>query len=217
MAAESLEVRVRLLEDIEQIRNMIAKYGFLIDDLQPATAEAQLQEFLNLFTDDVVYENTNDTGTGRTVQNGKAEFLKWLRQGASGVANSMAFTVHEAFTPWIEVDGDRAVARIYTLSPGMQGPPGERRAFWTHGAYRNEYRRVNGKWLIKLVVYTRSFLTPYEVGWHKVGFYKDLGERGRGSVLPPEHANLIEESGDRVQAGPGERWRDQFQPVGHRR
>jgi hypothetical protein len=206
MARQDLEARIRHLEDVEQITNVIAQYGFLLDDLQPATSEAQLQKFVDLFTDDLVDEQPNANGPGTNIVcNGKAEFLKWLRQ--EGVGSPVGFSPHEFFAPWIEVDGDHATAEIYSLGPCLEGPPGQRRAFWIHGSYKNEYRRVNGRWLIKHRVYTRSFLTPYEVGWHKVGFDRDLGERGRCAALSAQHAKLVEASGNRVEAGPGERWR----------
>jgi hypothetical protein len=207
MRMEDLEAQIRRLEDCAEIRNSIAKYGFLIDDLQPATVDDQLLEFLDLFTDDLLDEHNDEGGPGtKFVFHGKAEFAKYLREGVA--SNRALFSIHQNFNPYIEVDGDRATAQYYLLAPGMQGPPGERRAFWSHGSYKNEYQRVNGKWLIARKVYTRSFLTPYEIGWHKVGFTRDLGERGRRSVLPPEHAKLIRESDVPVQAGPGELWRD---------
>jgi hypothetical protein len=208
MADQDLQARVKKLNDIEQVRNAIAKFS-ICDNLQPDPNtgnldEAQLQQFASLFTDDLIIEVPDAYGPGAHAVRGKSEFLNWQREGFGA---RIAFIVHEFFNPWIEVDGDRATARFYRLSPSMAGPPGARVAFWSHSQYDNEYHRVNGEWLIKQMRMTRSFLTPYEAGWHKVGFDMNLGERGRRAVLPPEHAKLIEESGDRVQTGLGEGWR----------
>jgi hypothetical protein len=209
MPSEDLEARIRRLEDAEEIRNAIAQYGFLVDDLQPGTTDAQLEKFLDLWTDDLIDEHPDANGPGTNeVHHGKAELMKWLREGSQGVASVRpAFGVHEYFNPWIQVDGDRATAKYYTLGPGMAGPPGARRAFWTHGEYHNDYERVNGNWLIKHLRYRRSFNTTYEAGWHQVGWDRDLGERGRRAGLSPQHTKLIEASGERSKPGPGEGWR----------
>jgi ketosteroid isomerase-like protein len=148
---EELERRVRVLEDVEAIKQLKARYCDRCDD-GPYDAEGVAQ----LFTEDAVWEGE---GFGRFV--GRDAIRDFFRTGRS----VFSFTIHQATNPIIEVDGDRASGRWYLLQPStmVEG----NRAIWLASHYEDEYRREGGSWLISHLKTTTRFFTPYEDGWAK--------------------------------------------------
>ncbi len=97
MTLEELERRVRVLEDVEAIKQLKARYCDRCDD-GPYDADGVAE----LFTEDAVWEGE---GFGRFV--GRDAIRDFFRTGRS----VFSFTIHQATNPIIEVDGDRARGR----------------------------------------------------------------------------------------------------------
>jgi len=148
---EELERRVRVLEDVEAIQQLKARYCERCDD-GPYDADGVAE----LFTEDAVWEGE---GFGRFV--GREAIRDFFRTGRS----VFSFTIHQATNPIIEVDGDRARGRWYLLQPStlVDG----NRAIWLASHYEDEYLRVGGRWLFRRLKTTTRFFTPYEDGWAK--------------------------------------------------
>jgi ketosteroid isomerase-like protein len=130
----SLERRIQVLEDIEEIRKLKASYcAGCDDDHNPDTLVA-------LFAEDGVWEATSN---GRF--EGSAAIRKFFADlRASGRIRNSA---HNVFNPIIEVDGDTATGHwrlimLYTANL----PSGGVQYFRIIGWYRERYRRIDRRW-----------------------------------------------------------------------
>ena len=148
--SRELEARIRMVEDIEEIKNLQARYAYLIDTVQ-------MEKVADQFADDFVAEYTTSTFTNKAEM---AEFLK-----ATAARNSM--WAHQILMPLIEVDGDKATGTWYVFGPFTAIMPQGQVPGWFQGKYENEYVRVEGKWKISHLRYMGNFMTPYEDGWVK--------------------------------------------------
>jgi ketosteroid isomerase-like protein len=134
MTSPSIQRRLQILEDIEAIRQLKARYcAGCDDDHDPDT-------LTGLFHDDAVWEATsNGRYEGSAAIRG---FFSDLR--ASGRIRNSA---HHAINPIIEVDGDSATGHwrlimLYTSNTSDGGHQYLRIIGW----YRETYRRKNGEW-----------------------------------------------------------------------
>src|SRR3954451_1623641 len=118
--------------DHEQIRTLLARYNFAIDDGDAAAWAA-------CFTPDGVFEST---GVESTLVHIEAKDLHAFaeRQHAITQGRGRHWTNNEI----IEVDGDRATMTCYLLAVTT----GRRIA--STGVYRDELRKVDGRWLFTL-------------------------------------------------------------------
>ena len=155
MSSEEVEKRLRTLEDIEEIKQLQARY---VDCL----ITIEWDELFKCFTDDA----TVDLHSG--LARGKAEIIKLFTEkiAITHVGTEGLYVVH----PIITVDGDKAKASwlLYThfsqphkiqvdpaKSDDMADAPD-----WMQGYYKMEYIRVDGKWKIKLLRWRRRLRSP---------------------------------------------------------
>jgi ketosteroid isomerase-like protein len=150
---EQLERRLRALEDAEAIRNLKALYAAHCDDNYNCDAIAAL------FTEDAVWESPS---LGRF--EGREAIRDFFR-GASGI---FSFAIHYSLNGQIHVDGDAARAQWYLFMPCTVAA-GER-AMWRAGIDREEYVRIDGRWLFRRKTSAPLFSTPFEEGWAKTRF-----------------------------------------------
>ena len=149
-----LEARLRMLEDIEEIKQLQTKYGYFIDMCQG-------EEVLKLMVDDVKTEY----GPFGTYQ-GKEELLAFLNATFQG----SPLMCHQLMMPLITVDGDTAKANWYLFGPFTQLQPHGPVAAFIQGKYDNDFVRVGGEWKIKHIRFVPSMDSPYEDGWVKTPF-----------------------------------------------
>ena len=153
----SLEDRIQVLEDIENIRKLKAAYcAGCDDDHNPDTLAA-------LWADDGSWEAT---GLGKWEGREKVrEFMTSMRTGGR-IRNS----AHNVFNPIIEVDGDRATGhwRLIMLYTGNV-PGGEVQYFRIIGWYAEEYVRVKGTWLYQSLNCVVEESAPYTVEDDRIG------------------------------------------------
>ena len=97
--SQELEARIRKVEDIEEIKNLEARYIYLVDTLQ-------MDKVPDLFADNFIVD-FDHMGTFKT----KAELLEFLK----GSATRSSMMCHQEMTPYIEVDGDKATGTWYLL------------------------------------------------------------------------------------------------------
>ena len=132
--ARTIEARLRVLEDVEEIRKLKARYCAACDDSHnPDTLGP-------LFAADAVWEAS---GVGRA--EGR-EAIKALL-GGIGRSGTIRNSGHHALNPIIEVDGDRATGhwRLIMLYTGYRADRSlqYRRII---GWYREQYVRSKGGW-----------------------------------------------------------------------
>jgi hypothetical protein len=148
---EELEARIRKLEAIEEIKNLQARYSYFIDSFQG-------EKLIDLFADNFIAEY-EPGGTYRT----KEELLGFIKV----VRLTNVMMCHQAMTPLIEVDGDKAKGTWYLFGPLIAITPQGEVAVWEQGKYEHEYVRVDGKWKFSHFKVKLSMLSPYEDGWAK--------------------------------------------------
>jgi ketosteroid isomerase-like protein len=112
------------LEDVEAIRNVVARYCHLIDG-------AQVDEWIELWTDDGAMVLGGDRTEGHDA----------LRALAGGVDPSMGLR-HVVTNVVVDVDGDAATSSSY-LQILVAGPPP---TAMMSGRYEDTLRRVDGRW-----------------------------------------------------------------------
>jgi hypothetical protein len=151
MATSKLEKRIKNLEDIEEIKKLQANYAYLIDSFQ-------LEGLANLFVDDITAEFAP---LGKF--NNKTELMSALK----GLVELNSMSCHQAMTPLIKVDGDRATGMWYLFGPFTSKTPNGEVAHWIQGKYENEYVREKGEWKFKKIVFHFNLRSPYEDGWVK--------------------------------------------------
>lgn len=154
MTLEELERRLQVLEDIEAIKKLKARYCETADDNYNPV------EFSSLFTEDGVWDGGEIFGVHQGKQAIKAYFAT--------VPDNISFAVHYcALVPNITVEGNRAHAHWYGLCPMQLAG---NRAVWYACVYEDKYVKIEGKWFIKEVKCISLFQTPYEEGWAKKKF-----------------------------------------------
>ncbi len=137
MTLEEIEKRVKILEDVEEIKKLQAYY---VSRINPP----KWNEIKDCFAKDAVF----DTYAGRVrgidlIEKILTENIAQIHKGQFAV-----FIVQ----PIIEVDGDKARASWGLVEllpeklkmPFMQGDPPN----WVYGPYDMEYVREHGKWKI---------------------------------------------------------------------
>ncbi len=150
---------VRQLLDIEEIRQLKARYFRLLDAKDWDGFEALFTEDLEFFYA-VPERQFVPPGAARTPDGrarvGRDELLSFLRQGDDTVT-----TVHHCFMPDITVLGpDEAVGRWsmadYTKVPGADGPVW----FRGYGGHEETYARSADGWRIRRCVFHRYDFDP---------------------------------------------------------
>ena len=123
--------------DVLAIGNTIAAYSLAGD-------RHDVQELARCFTEDGVLEAPTQTLRGR------AEIVRGLSQSRERWRSS--FVRHHITTTWIDVTGpDDAVGRVYFFVVSEDG-------FDRGGIYSDEYRRVEGRWLIRIRLVTLDYV-----------------------------------------------------------
>lgn len=151
-----LERRIQILEDIEAIRKLKARYADACDRDYDADTLA------SLFAPDAIWDGGSF---------GRYEGREAIRQFFQGVSNDIPFAMHYMINPIIEVNGDTATGKWHlfqtcTFSENNQ-------AIFGAARYDEEYRRHDGEWLFWRLKLTSSFWTPYEEGWVKRPFVQE--------------------------------------------
>ena len=153
MSLEEIERRLRVLEDVEEIKRLKARYCGYCDNNYEA------DKIASLFVEGGVW----DGGI-----RGKAEGREAIREFFVNASRRLPFAVHMVMNPIIEVDGDTATGTWYLFQPCTYSE-GDR-AVWGSARYDEEYVRVNGAWMFRHLKLTSHFWTPFDEGWAKAQF-----------------------------------------------
>jgi ketosteroid isomerase-like protein len=139
MASEEMEKRLKTLEDLEEIKQLMNEYVFLVN-------EHKLDQLVELYTDDnPVAELRADRG----VKKGKKE----IAEVYASISKSMPTDVgHILAQPVITINGDTAEGHwlMYGFLP-------DKKIQWLQTRFDAKYVREDGKWKIKWLKYTRPW------------------------------------------------------------
>ena len=150
MSDTTLERRIQVLEDIEAIRELKARYCAYCDDSYDPEGIA------SLFVDDAVWD-------GGVL--GRCEGQDKIRSFFKNASSAISFAIHHVCNPLIEVDGDRATGQWYLFQPCTYADGN--RAIWMMARYRDEYVREAGGSKFRNVKIDLSFSTPFHEGCAK--------------------------------------------------
>ena len=149
METSELQKRITVLEDIEAIRKLKARYCAVCDD------DHNPDKITTLFAEDGIWEGMDGIGK----HHGHAAIRKLFE----GFKERISFSQHNVMNPIIEVDGDKAKATWYFLGP-FTFRKGNR-AMWLAARYEDDYVKLNGEWKFKHLRAIGRMTAPYEKGW----------------------------------------------------
>ena len=143
--SSELEKTVKRLADIEDIKQLKARYASACDDnYNPDNLAA-------LFAEDAIWD-------GSTM--GYAEGREGIREFFAAASALVPFAVHQVSNPLIEIDGDTATGEWFLWQPMIfQG-----QALWLSAVYHDKYVRQDGKWLYQHLKLNIRMLTPFDEG-----------------------------------------------------
>jgi uncharacterized protein (TIGR02246 family) len=113
------------LDDVDEIRQLIARYCHLVD-------ARRIEEWVDCFTDDAVFEVRGSRTEGRDAI---------LKMG-EGIRQSGTGSRHWVTNVIVDVDGDEATSESYLMMVSQSAEP----AIRASGVYRDRLRRVDGRW-----------------------------------------------------------------------
>jgi len=163
-----LEQRLRALEDREQIRELRARYCFLVDD-------GRFDELVDeCFTEDARCDFYSTNGKmGRFVSQGREEVRAFFAQAVASLLHDMCHTVHNHR---ITLDGDRAAGDCYFELTARDPATGD--AVVGTGRYLDRYRRVAGAWRFEERAAAIAYIAPLVPGWVKQPFLATVEAAG---------------------------------------
>jgi hypothetical protein len=148
MSTGDFEKRITVLEDIEAIKQLKARYCAVCDD------DHNPDKITTLFAEDGIWEGGDF---------GKAQGHAAIRKLFEGFQKLISFSQHNIMNPIIEVNGDRAKGVWYLIGPFTFRKDNDAR--WLSCKYEDDYVKINGEWKYQhLRAYIRMN-APYEKGW----------------------------------------------------
>lgn len=134
-----------MTSEIENIRQLKARYFRLMDT-------KQWDELRSVFTDDVVIDTSEDSGT---VIQGVDEYLPFLISQIGDVT-----TVHHGHMPEIELIDDTHARGVWAMEDELWWPEGHPIAYLHgYGHYHETYLRAEDGWRISTMRLTRLHRT----------------------------------------------------------
>ena len=175
-ALDALERQVTRLEDVDQLERLNAIYGYYL-------ARNQWDELTGIFAEDGTIEIAM-----RGVYAGRDSVRRNLNlYGEQGSDQHGLAHNHMQYQPVITLaeDGQSALMRSRAFS--IMGQFGAY-ANWMGGVYENEYRKIDGVWMMQRDQVFNTYFAPYAGGW------KDLAPRPPPGITesnppdaPPTH------------------------------
>ncbi len=146
--SSELEKRITVLEDIEAIKKLKARYCAVCDD------NHNPDEIVKLFAENGIWEGAG-IGEHRGHAAIRALFQRFQEQ--------ISFSQHKVMNPAIEVSGDTARATWYFMGP-FTFRKGNR-ARWLAARYEDDYVKIGGEWKFQHLRAIGRMSAPYETGW----------------------------------------------------
>jgi bile-acid 7alpha-dehydratase len=150
MKETDLEKRIRILEDIEAIKKVKAKYWYCLE-------RRLWDELPDVFAKDVI----DYAGEGVIGCQGKKDVVKHLVD----LLDKGGVNLHRGHSPMIEITGETTAIGKWDLYLYMEFDPQAKRGQEGWGSYEDEYVKEKGKWKIKSWRYIPARLEQ----WNKVG------------------------------------------------
>jgi len=156
LSLEDLEARIKVIEDIEEIKKLKATYCYLCD--AGLNKDKNRDELITHFTKNARL-NFGPESDWEGPDGLKTFFGEIVPRGVT-------FCMHMVHNPIIEVNGDKATGRWYYEAPTTNAVDGK--AQWMAGTYWEEYVRENGEWKFDSIRTEWKYVAPYDEGWAKL-------------------------------------------------
>lgn len=163
---KSLEERIRILEDREEIIKLKARYTNVNDGgWNGIPTHHDVEGLVNMFVPDGIWDGSPYLP--------RVEGHAQIRELFTSFG-AQPFVMHNVMNPIIEIDGDTAHGDWHAIIPGIvppnipDMPPNQ--AVWVLGKYQEDYVRTPEGWKFKLVRFISAAITPYESGWGKTQY-----------------------------------------------
>jgi hypothetical protein len=158
-----LEREIVRLRDIEEIRQLQAKFWLAADGNILTGPTHEPETIADLFTEDGIWELAGVDGEFASWSDmgpdGRSEMLAWFRESQCLVP----FAMHFGVCPIINVNGRTADACWKVLATMTTQ---SKQALWSGGLYEVAYLKTHLGWRIRSVRVTVGFNTPFEGdGW----------------------------------------------------
>lgn len=152
----SLLERLDALESREAIAGLMTSYMAATDAPSGKGAKVAV-----LFTEDGRWESVGPHGNpGWAAVGHEALIAKFDRN-----VDRMPFSAHFVTNAAVHLDGDTARGQfMYFQACTYRGD----QPLWIAGSYDNDFRRVDGRWLLSHMRVRNFFTTPFDQGWVKV-------------------------------------------------
>jgi hypothetical protein len=157
---EAILRRLDTLESEKAIEGLMVSYMAATDAESGKGAKVAV-----LFTEDGSWESIGPNGNpGWAATGHEALTTKFDRN-----VERMPFSAHYVTNTAIQIDGDTATGEfMYFQACTYRGDE----PLWIAGKYFNDFRRVDGQWLLSYMRVHNFFTTPFDQGWVKVPHMK---------------------------------------------
>ena len=125
-----LEKRIRVMEDIEAIKKLKAKYFRCVD-------KKLWEEMETVLTEDAVA----DYGMGIELLQGRKAIIEFLKKN---LGRDSMISVHQGHNPEIEITSDTTARGVWVLNDRLIIQTIATSSGWRY--YEDEYVKVNGEW-----------------------------------------------------------------------
>jgi ketosteroid isomerase-like protein len=156
--SKTIEERLRVLEDREEIIKLKARYVNYNDGGWNGPTHAHPDEVADMFVEDGIWDGSPMAGYAR----GREQIRELFRNFAA-----MPFIVHYVSNPLIEVDGDTASGHWHAL---VTATLPDKSAIWILGIYDERYVRTQDGWKFETLRFISAANSPYDQGWGKQQF-----------------------------------------------
>jgi hypothetical protein len=156
---KSLEERLQALEDRDEIARLKARYCQLNDGGWAGPTHDHVDEVVDLFVEDAVWDGGPVAGKAVGKANIHALFTAF---------QVVPFIIHNVMNPIIDIKGDAATGNWHAIIPGTDA---QGQALWTFGLYKEHYVRTEQGWRFSSIVFEPAVNSPYEQGWGKAQFF----------------------------------------------
>ena len=149
----SMLTRLDVLESKEAITGLMVSYMAATDAEHDKGAKVA-----RLFTEDGRWQSVGPHGNPDWAAVGRPALVTKFDRNV----DRMPFSAHFVTNPAVQLDGDTARGQfMYFQACTYRGD----QPLWIAGSYDNDFRRVDGQWLISHMRVHNFFTTPFDKGW----------------------------------------------------
>jgi len=146
MTHHDLEARIRMIEDIEAIKELMWDYTYRLD-------YGDVDGVVDKFLDDAKFQVRMRAGEQKGLLVGRydgKDNIRALYTIAHQERDVYPASAHVIANPVVKVEGDRAKGSFYLVATGATGG--------SQGRYDNEFVRVGGKWMISSFTFSWNYV-----------------------------------------------------------